>query len=400
MFSNRPPVNSNYMVEPNHIYFDFNVVNNDTTGTLAPPNLIFTETRNNPIINSAKDYYMTVVRFYVETPTLPSMIPQAQIGQLNPNVLIYNVNLAYSYGGVLYESQTPLIFIPQNLNAPNPTPPIVQQDLTSEYYFIYNFQHFVLMLNNALQTAFTSLNAQVVGAGGTLPSALAPFMEFNPTTAEYTLNADVLGYDSDLSITSSIYIYFNSPLYTLFSSLESRNNGYGSNITNGKNFQLVVRNINNGSNIYTPTAPAPSFYQSYGEYPTSPLWCPIASIVFQASLVPLVPEQQSTPLVFNSDVLFGAGGNNSSIGNVLTDLQVYLTTGQEYKPLIQYSPTAEYRLVDLIGDNPIQSIEIACFWKDKFGNLHPFQLASGCYSSMKILFRKKLYPEVEKNYRE
>lgn len=398
MFNQRP-TNSNYMLEPNHIYFDFNMINNDTTGTLPPPNLVFTETRNNPIVNNAEDYYISVVRFNVETPTLPLMIPQVNLGQSDPNELIYTVNLTFDVSGTIVESQTNLVFIPQNLYEPVPQPPLTKQDLTSEYYYIYSFQHFILMVNTALKQAMNDLDTAVTAIGGTLPTLNAPYIEFDPVNCDYTLNGDTTGFNSDLTNDLSIYIYMNSPLYSLFSSFESKNYGY-TGITGGKNFQLVLRDINNGSNIYTPSPPSPSFYQSYGEYPTSPLWNPVLSLLFQASIIPIVPEQQSAPLVFNSDVLFGAGGNNSAIGNVLTDIQAFLSKGNEYKPIVQYVPQAEYRLIDLQGQSPVQSIQISCYWKDRFGNLHPFTLASGCNASMKILFRKKLYPEIEKEYKD
>jgi hypothetical protein len=370
------------------------MVNNDTTGTLPPPNLIFTETRNNPIVSNAGDYYISVVRFQVETPTLPLMIPQAQIGQTDPNKLIYTITLTYTdpTSGNHYEKQTNLTFIPQNLNEPIPSPPIVQQDITSAYYFLNNFQHFILILNNAINQCFDDLEVDVVAGGDTLPTSNAPFMEFDPINCLYTLNGDILGYET--SNVNHISIFMNSPLFTLFSSLEAYNFG-NSGIVNGKNNQLILRNIRN-TNIYTPVAPSPSYYQSYGEYSTSPLWNPVISLSFQAALVPIVPEQQSKPLIFNSDVLFGEGGNNSALSNVLTDLQVFLTKGNEYKPLIQYTPTAEYRMIDLQGNQPIRSIQISCFWKDRFGNLHPFTLASGCNASMKILFRKKTYLTGEK----
>jgi len=388
------PVNSSYINDPDHIYFDFNMINNDTTGTKAPPKLTFTETRNNPIVSNAGDYFISVVRFQVETPTLPLMIPQAQIGQADPDKLIYTITLTYTDAGSgnHYEQQTNLTFLPQNVNEPTPAPPITQQDITSGYYFINSFQTFILMLNNAFNDCFTDLNNAVVAGGDTLPSTQSPFMEFDPINCNYILNGDILGYETDNP--NHIGIFMNSPLYTLFSSLESIS--YGNvGITNGKNNQLVLRNIRN-TNIYTPVAPSPSFYQSYGEYPTSPLWNPVVALSFQASLIPIVPEQQSKPLIFNSDVLFGEDGNNSAIGNVLTDLQVYLTKGNEYKPLVQYTPRAEYRMIDLQGSQPVQAIQISCFWKDRFGNLHPFTLASGCNASMKILFRKKTYPPEEK----
>jgi hypothetical protein len=65
--------------------------------------------------------------------------------------------------------------------------------------------------------------------------------------------------------------------------------------------------------------------------------------------------------------------------------------GDESKPSIQYSPQGEYRLIDLQSNAPINNIEISVFWRDQYGILHPFVLEPGCFSSLKILFRKKIF---------
>ena len=64
--------------DPYNLYYDINVVsdyNPTLVGTTAPP-LTFNEIRQNPIIKYPEDYLLSVVRFSIETPTLPIFIPQ------------------------------------------------------------------------------------------------------------------------------------------------------------------------------------------------------------------------------------------------------------------------------------------------------------------------------------
>jgi hypothetical protein len=95
--------------------------------------------------------------------------------------------------------------------------------------------------------------------------------------------------------------------------------------------------------------------------------------------------------VFGSNDNLLASGNNSNIGNTITDLQVGLTQGNEYKPNIQYTPSGEYRILSLIGNNPFSAVQISVYWKDYYGGLHPFTLGNGNGGNLKIMFRKKTY---------
>ena len=60
-----------------------------------------------------------------------------------------------------------------------------------------------------------------------------------------------------------------------------------------------------------------------------------------------------------------------------------------YKPNLIYVPSAQYRLIHLTTSQPINNIDIQCFWKDKKGVLRPFILLIGASASIKILFQKK-----------
>jgi hypothetical protein len=106
-------------------------------------------------------------------------------------------------------------------------------------------------------------------------------------------------------------------------------------------------------------------------------------------LLPIAPSIVSTPVLFGAGSSFTTGGNNSGIANILTDLEVPLEKGWQYKPSINYVPTAEYRLFDLNGNAPLSAIEISVNWKDTFGTVHQFRLASGSNASLKLMFRRK-----------
>lgn len=383
--------------QPVHTYLDINIVNNDTTGLQAPQQLVFNEVRNSPLIMNPSEYFFTIARFSLETPSLPLMIPQVQIGQPDINKLIYSVTMTYTspINGITYENQIFMTYIPQNPSAVLPSLPSTSQDVNnSDYYFVYSYQYFIKLLNNTLATCLTGLNASSVGGGGgALPSSNAPFMEWDVYNNVGILNADISGFNSSLA--NPISIYFNTPLYTLFSSFQAEYFGY-QNITNGKNYKLAIYSINGTNELVLPSYNALQMYQ---EYPTASLWNPVNSLVFTTGTLPVAPTNVSAPVVFGSntsDLL--SGGNNSNISNQLTDFEVPTTEGWEYKPNVFYTPTAEYRFVDLLGNTPINNIQISVFWKDAFGNLHPFYLNSGCNANIKVLFRRKDYNMTDFNF--
>jgi len=375
--------------QPIHQYLDINIVNNDTIGDKAPVKLIFNEIRSNPIIQNPSEYFFTIARFSLETPSLPLMIPQVQIGQIDPNKLVYSITLTYNspVDGITYEKQIFVNYVPQNTVAPTPQAPLFKQDFgnESEYYYIYNFQYWIKLINTTFSTCLNDLNTLVLGAtGAPLPSLNPPFMEWDTFNNVAILNADIAGFNQSLA--HPINIYFNTPLFTLFSSFQADYKGF-SNITNGKNYLLFVEDTNGTNNIILPTYTALQMYQ---DYPTASLWNPVNALVFTTGTIPVNASQVSAPLVINSEVAeLTQGGNNANISNTLTDFEVPLTEGWEYKPNVYYNPTAEYRMVDLLGNTPLNNISIQVFWKDAFANLHPFYLNSGCNANIKILFRRK-----------
>ena len=56
--------------------------------------------------------------------------------------------------------------------------------------------------------------------------------------------------------------------------------------------------------------------------------------------------------------------------------------------MVLYNPAAEYRLIDTHSSMIMNRIDIIVYWKETFGNIHPFELHPGCAANVKVWFRR------------
>jgi hypothetical protein len=129
---------------------------------------------------------------------------------------------------------------------------------------------------------------------------------------------------------------------------------------------------------------------SITEYPPFPMWNPVDTIVFTTSHLHIVPELIAANATTTSQNTNSQKSNAESY-YILADYAAPLYTGKEYKPNITYQPSAEYKLSDVYGNNPVYQLKMNVYWKDKYGSLHRFLLESGGTASLKLLFRKKVF---------
>ncbi|MFM7979972.1 MAG: hypothetical protein ACKPKO_11720 [Candidatus Fonsibacter sp.] len=61
----------------------------------------------------------------------------------------------------------------------------------------------------------------------------------------------------------------------------------------------------------------------------------------------------------------------------------------QYRPMIGYNPSTEYRLIDMRSAINLNRIDIIVNWKDTFRNIHPFELHPGVSANVKLIFRRK-----------
>ena len=378
---------------PDMIYYDIVSTNFQTT-TTEEPFLRFNETRTNPIINNSGDYYLSIVRFSLDTYNLPNIICEIQPNQGDPDLSIYSLTLEYDdgVGGITPSLQVFLNWIPQNVNATVPIPPSATSNKFQEntpYYYCYQFQYFLSLINTAFATAMASVIANTGGALSPIFGAEQPVMTWDTTQQSAILQAEEAYFDK--SNVAKVKIYFNPPLFALFNSFPSLNFGTGSTVSLGRNYQMVIANFGGINTILLPTNVTPPAVQTvwtqmFQEFSTIDTWSPVASIVFTSNTIPIISNQLSAPLVFNNGQSSTGIGNNANFAQIITDMA---TNQQVFKPNVLYNPTAEYRRIDMTGNTPLTNIDINVYWRDKLGQLIPFVLASGSSASIKFLFERK-----------
>jgi hypothetical protein len=63
--------------------------------------------------------------------------------------------------------------------------------------------------------------------------------------------------------------------------------------------------------------------------------------------------------------------------------------GQDARSIAYYTPTAQYRLSDMLSDNPLQKVDLRFFWQDRLGNFYPLEISAYQQIEVKIAFIKK-----------
>jgi hypothetical protein len=86
---------------------------------------------------------------------------------------------------------------------------------------------------------------------------------------------------------------------------------------------------------------------------------------------------------------FANVGNNSNLISAISDFSIAVDGNNQYRPMVIYNPNAEYRLIDMNSYMNLNRVDIIVHWKDKFGNIHPFELNPRNAAGVKIMFRRK-----------
>ena len=372
-----------------HEYIDVYAVNGNSISALPVP-VQFTQTRSLPFLYKPEDYYLSVVRFQIDTNSLPVFSCAIQYNQPNRDLSIYSVTLSWTNPVAPFQTfneQTFLTWVPQDLASPLPRPPSLTdnkfQDNSGGYYFAYNYSYFIQLVNNTFSTCFLNLNTQVVFAGLALPTLAAPVFTWDSESNVAILNADILGYNQ--TVANHIGIYLNLPLGQLFNSLPVYIEPFPALL--GKNFRVDTDNFGNAQVVpfpfYLPTYNALQIFQ---EQTAVNVWSPISSIVFTSNTLPINSTNVCNPSIFLDGNSTNNNGNNSDIAQVITDFQA---ENNIYKNSVLYIPSGENRYVDLMGTSPLYTIDINVLWKNKLGELQPFRLSAGCSASIKVLFERK-----------
>jgi len=396
-------------LDSDHIYYNINYTDPES-GSAADINgnvielttnnkelvFNFNQTRAAPYLQCPEDYYLSVLRFTIESPNLPVFTVQPIQGGA-PSQTIYTVTIMGT-NNIPYKKAVE--WVPQDYTQGIPATPVSNTPTSpaDPYYYCYSYSYFVECINKALDYIW------VTNLGGT--TGEGPYLYYDASKYLFTLGGPVSAFRTKLNgdILGLYNIYFNVPLLNLMSSLPAKYVAGEVIVVSSDNKQMDYKMIlSTGTDSLATVQPYVSNIRvnpitsdidvySTQEYSTLPLWTPITAIVFKTSLLTTNPEIMGTPVVYaNNNQNINGGKQNADILNILTEHYATLITGTEYKPFIFYEPTGEFKLTDLYGKNPLSDIDISVFWRDNYGNLIPFKLGIGCSATIKILFRKKTF---------
>jgi len=376
---------------PDTVYYDCSIINNDQSATKKPPRIVFNDIRTIPILTSPEQYQLSVIRFSLQCAnSLPIFIPFIQINNVDedPNLTTYSMTMTYNFNGEDNSSgQVYIIHIPTNIAEPIPTLKTLEDVYNSDYYYVYSYNTIVDMLNKCLIDAFQQLLNVANFNGINLPSNNVPYFEWDPDNSKFILNGDSVSFDQRLP--NHIKIHCNTALFTLISSFDAFYNG--ADVFEGKNYTFNIKSEPRGLNLYKITDTY-SVIQLYQNYDCASLFCPISSIVFSTTTIPVLPSNIAKPQIIDGSGALTTSGINNNISSMVTDFE---SDGSPYafNGTLSYLPQSEYRMIDLNNSSSekLQNLDIAIYWKDQYSNLHPMYLYPSCSCDIKILFRKKKF---------
>jgi hypothetical protein len=363
---------------PDYIYYDMTCTNRNTNNDAGNTQLIFKDIRQNVIIDKPENYLLSVIRFQLDTTSVPIHRFEVQPNQGNPDLGIYSVTLEYDDGvnPVVVTQPEYLYWIPVDLDVSVPTAPSLNPNglqSDTDYYYSYSYEHMMRLCNTALSEAMIKLKALTAPV---LDTVDPPYMKWYVERGSASLFAFKDKFDQ--SVKPVINIYFNRPLHFLFSSMPFIQMQH--NATKNRHYKIV------SLPYFTESVGIDTYIRIDQEYNTTACWTPVSSIVFTTGSLPVVSNELSNPLVYENNRMVQLNRGNDQKQSIITD---FITDENSYRSNLVYTANV-YRYITLLQSQPIRQIDITVWWKNKFGELKPFFLDAGASCSLKIMLKRKI----------
>jgi hypothetical protein len=453
--------------DPDVMYLNMDIINNNTLDPQAAaeqdPQIRFNETRDAPIVKDASKYQFSIVRFSMSgaNKDLPLFIPVVKtsgappVGVLPQNFTEYETAISYEQewvttnqpGGITFTitpAVNPIVYVSETQNpvlAPLPRDPTISgQDLTSRYYWVYTYAHWVDLTNQALQTAHAQTFADfqtawtAAATGDAFPYAdlaaweadvgVAPYMTYDEDTGLFSIFASTRSFGERTSAfvppggapsatTAPVRrLFFDSNMFGIYGNFDNTFYGgpaagaqgpfaplptpvgYVNEILFENKHWTNIQDLVTGAPAYVPASQQDYYWIATQDYEsTSSLWSPISSIVFTSTLLPIRNEATGQPIVFgNGNLGYSSSAIQNAFQPIVTDIALDLANdgADAYRKMIYYAPQAEYRMASLAPSRqPVNAIDIQVFWKNRLtGDLVPLTMFNLSSVHVKVMFRR------------
>lgn len=321
-------------------------------------------TRTSPILSKPSDYYGMISKAVIDTYDMPLFVPLIQIGQSNPNLTPYCFQLGYN--GVYSDPQY-VEFTSYNSFEPTPSAPITKQDVSSTYYYVFNYSEFLTCFNNAIALALINLNSKT-NTGETEP----PIFYFDKSSG-IVVYFPTNKYDqpvSQIPNTNSIQLYFNDEVAPLV-------NGLGASLVN--NGQICNIMFYAYDELFS-SPPITSYRMSMQNISQCCYWNVVKTIYLNTN-IPIVPEFSQAPIYSNQPQ------NQTNVS--LFDFSPDSSDITSYSNSLVYNKVDSLRLFEMASDTPMYSLSLTINFTDNYGRQFQTFLSPGIAHHIKLEFVKK-----------
>ena len=347
-----------------NIYYTASFINQETHRVQAN----YTDNRTVAIVNKPSDYKLALVKVNVDI---------GAVGMFRSNPA------GNPYLAILY-------YYPDNI--------WIQVPLFSSHTnedLVYLFQDFLDLpegYNDSIQTAFTQLKAayNVIHGPGTweadvTKSQSAPFLAYDYGTSLFTMYNTI---ESDDTNPEAVQVYLQNimaqRLESLFTDIGNR---YGTNNPLANNQGQIRVAANSGPqdiNVVSldPTDPtALNWIKNTQSYLSVERWWDAQRLIVTSSTIGV-----------RSDNIGVSNPTGKPISiNAITDIEIfYDTRSNSPATTLRYGPVSEYRIIDILNDSPLTSINFGFYVQTSTGEIRQLTFSPGRGFDLKILFTKSI----------
>lgn len=351
---------NNYMlnksVDDSHIYLNLSIHNDSKTNDIKA---FYQRTFDEVILQDPSQYEMSVIRFALDGMDIPILNLRnfLQTGSsINTALIIRFVYLGNNY-------EIPVVWAP--------FAPTIDEE---RKYYLYDYDQLCTLMNTTFQNLTNIINGITPGL-----ISQSPIIAYNPEIQRFTLYAEKAVFTDN--IIGGVQIWFGQLLYDLFQSLPFNSFSAGGFIK--LKIDRVLNPLSNTTVDNSKTINAIDHWAMIQNYNTLSQQNTAQSIVIQSDL-PIINEY------INSIGQSQAGLTTIQLP-IVSDFIIDPENGYEMFKTISYSPSAEYRMIDMVNSSPLNKVSLNFYWQDKQGILHPLDISPLRTITVKILFRRKGY---------
>lgn len=403
------------------VYYNACVTNkNQLDYTTIPAEYI--QSLDSTLVDFPAKYDICVNRFTMSSQSIPFWACPIQLGQSNPNLTPYGLNLSYespSKNKYTLPDYLYLEWLNPEISVPTYNEPVITKQIVENgYYWSYDKQDFIDMFNKTMADALILLYQGFITAfpldpdppiqifpyefradiGLFVPNPQFPQLSWSEQYSKFQIVTLPELFYYNLSKTG-IKIYFNNPLYALLQ-FPSTTTSYDrpAQVLEANELQVVAADnfiAPSWYKYYNNTTPINPKLQlvTYSDHDTRGVFSPLQRIVFTSNT--LTTKTENIQPAFDPFTLTSPDGVSSLVAQkVLVDFQVDLySTNTNNRDFIQFNQSVNNsRLIGLQNSyEGIKRIDLKAWWSDFNNNMYPIELYSGCSMDIKLALVPRTY---------